>query len=168
MIVCFGESFQPVPDASSASFVHACYNALDRTITIFLLVRQELWRIGQVVTQPQRRCVRIEDFRCLRWLRFAPLKSCCALSIRAALRMWHTTSCSVSSSCCCRLRRYPPYVVIHKEAAAMRAYVRQGDSSDSVDGCADPVCKSPCPFSIFSRAMLGRPMSSEATLSWAF
>ena len=125
VIVCFGESSQPVPDASSASFVHACYNALDRTITIFLLVRQELWRIGQVVTQSQRRCVHIEDFRCLRWLRVAPLKSCCALSIRAALRMLHTTSCSASSSCCCRLRVPSiPTICCHPQGSSCNAGLR--------------------------------------------
>ena len=39
------------------------YNALNRAITIFLLVRQQLERIDQVATQPQRRCVRFEDLR---------------------------------------------------------------------------------------------------------
>ena len=38
-------------------------NALNPAITIFLLVRQQLERIDQVVTQPQRRCVRFEDLR---------------------------------------------------------------------------------------------------------
>ena len=54
---------QPVHHASSTSFVQACCNALNRAITIFLLVRQQLERIDQVVTQPQRRCVRCEDLR---------------------------------------------------------------------------------------------------------
>ena len=54
---------QPVHDASAASFVHACYNALNQAITLFLLVRQQLERIDHVVTQPQKRCVRFEDLR---------------------------------------------------------------------------------------------------------
>ena len=35
-------------------------------------------------------------------------------------------------------RRYPPYVVIHREAAAMRADVRQGNSTHSVYWSDDP------------------------------
>ena len=62
-VIRLEKASQPVHDASSASFVHACYNALNRAITIFLLVRQQLERIDQVVTQPQRRCVRFEDLR---------------------------------------------------------------------------------------------------------
>ena len=35
-------------------------------------------------------------------------------------------------------RRYPPYVVIRMEAAAMRADVRQGNSSHTVYWSGDP------------------------------
>ena len=57
------ENSQPVHNSCSASFVQACYNALNRAITIPLLVRQQLKRIDPVVTQPQRRCVRFEHPR---------------------------------------------------------------------------------------------------------
>ena len=37
--------------------------ALKRAITIFVLVRQQLERMDQVVTEPQRRCVRFGHLR---------------------------------------------------------------------------------------------------------
>ena len=61
-LVCFDEPSQPVHDASPASFVQACQNALNRAITISLLLRLQLQRIDQAVTQALTRCVRFEDF----------------------------------------------------------------------------------------------------------
>ena len=52
-VIRSGKTSQPVHSASSASFVPACCNALNRAIAIFLRVRQQLERI--------RSCVRFEQ-----------------------------------------------------------------------------------------------------------
>ena len=56
MVILFDETSYPFHDAFSAYFVQACDDALNRAVTIFLLVRQQLERIDQVVTQPQAAC----------------------------------------------------------------------------------------------------------------
>ena len=41
----------------------ACDSTLNRAVTIFLLIRQQLERVDQIVTSPLRRCMRFEHLR---------------------------------------------------------------------------------------------------------
>ena len=129
--VCFEESSYPVHDASSASFVQDRHNALNRAITICLLVSQANFSaLIRLSHKPKGAACALKTFA-LRRLRFAPPENCWALSIRSGLRMPHTTSCNASSFCCCRLRvrRHPPHAIIQREATAMRTDIRQSQAS---------------------------------------
>ena len=104
MVIRFDESSWPAHDATFASFVQACYNTLNRTIAIFLLVRQQLEHIYQVVTQPQRCCVCFEHT--LTSLALAPI--CTTSILFGALHSYWPPQAAppvaVLLLCCCRLR----------------------------------------------------------------
>ena len=104
VVVYFNEVPKPIHDAYTSSLVQTCDDASNRVITIYLLVRQKLQRIDNVVTQPQRCCMHFEDV-CFVYIgtelyhQYLVGRSPVVLAA-----MLHTTSCTVSSFCCCRRR----------------------------------------------------------------
>ena len=114
---------QALHNSFSASFTKACYNTLDWAITIFLLVRQQLERIGQVFTQTLRSRMRFENL-CL-------LKTFSSLQDQQPFRL--PPVILLSTNCAPQLcgvsPRDPPNIVFQRETVAIRAQVRQCDSS---------------------------------------
>ena len=53
----------PLHDAFTTFLPQSCDNTFKRADTIFLLVRQKLQRVDQVITQPLRCCMRFEGLR---------------------------------------------------------------------------------------------------------
>ena len=144
---------QPVNNASSASFVQACYNALNRAITILLLLRQQLERIDLVVMSHSSKgaACALNTFASL-----ALTPSCTPYPVGRSpfvLVAHHQRQCFFFLLFAVPVSRgYSPNVVIQGETVAMRANVRQSDSSQSVDSCDDP----PQEVSAFSQDLLLR------------
>ena len=122
----------------------ALYHPLDKAVTIFLLLE----RINQVVANSLRRSV------CSKHVCFSAVRAVLydQDSVRgfptalAAARRTSPTALPLSVP-----RRRPPDVVFKRVPVAMRAHVRQGDSSLSFNWHDDP------PHAEYSCAVLCRP-----------
>ena len=125
----------PVHCFAPTFFQQTCYDHLDWTVDIFLLVRQELERIDQIVTHSLRRSV------CPKY---------CGISVVRAVWFDHASvrspqialaSSSRTPPVSLRLsmpRRDPLDAVFKREKVTMRTHVRQCDSSHSVTRYDNP------------------------------
>ena len=84
-----------------ASVLHTCDNTFNRAVTVFLLVRHELQRVDQFVTQSLRRRMRSKDFVLHQHYPVSP-NACWELSHRIGRHKPHTTNYTTFSFCCCR------------------------------------------------------------------
>ena len=163
MVVQINEASQPVHNTFPASFSQARNNVLHRTVTISLMIRQQLELLWDRV-----RCEK--PLLLWHWCQAAPPASCWVVSIRICLHTLRTTSCSASSSCCCCLR---------VQLQPTRGHHRPRRNLLQVSGRFDKVTP-PCPptgamillkksvlFLNFSCKMPKRPISSFATFCQA-
>ena len=122
MIVNLDELTLAVRETFPASFAEVCHNVL-QTVSIFLLIRQQLQRIDQVCAQALHYRMRFEDLRLL--------NTTTGLYDQKPIRLLPIVL--FSTNCAPLLRgfspRDPPNVVLHGETVAVQAQVRHCDSS---------------------------------------
>ena len=122
VIVRRNKASQPIRNTFPAFLFKAHDNVLNRAVTIFLLVRQQLERIDQVFAKSLHDHVRPKN------LHF--IFDCAELHHQNPVGCSPFISFSTTPPTAVLLRRrYPPNVVLQRKTVAMRADVRQGNSS---------------------------------------
>ena len=140
VIVRCNEASQSDRNTFPAVLFQAQDNVLNRTVTIIVLVRQQLERFDQVVTKSLRDRVRPEKCRFI----FVCAELHYQNPVGSSPFKPFSTDCTPPTAVLLR-RRYPPNIVLQMKTVAIRADIRQNEPLHSTDRRND----SPQKISVF-------------------